>query len=219
MRLPIRDVDPPKLLFIISKVRTMNTMGHARLPTQSFLSLINSSLEPGPLLLLLVIFTSNILLTLISLIPLTTTFFRNTLLPFTLTPALTSPFPPWPCCTFWSLNITSLFLFCCSTFSSCFWLRCCSFLLLFARLARLLGLLLLLRLLPCRAFFLILLFFLSLPISNIIFLVINQVLIISIPVFTFILFSKASQEHTQAVPLKPDCDGDGQMRKSSQHLY
>merc|ERR1719513_331773 len=184
MRLPVRDVDPPKLLFIISKVRTMNTMGHARLPTQSFLSLINSSLEPGPLLLLLVIFTSNILLTLISLIPLTTTFFRTTLLPFTLTPALT------------------LFLFCCSTFSSCFWLRCCSFLLLFARLARLLGLLLLLRLLPCRAFFLILLFFLSLPISNFIFLVINQVLILSIPVFTFILFPKASQEHAQAVSLQ-----------------
>merc|ERR1719513_200674 len=207
MRLPIRDVDPPKLLFIISKVRTMNTMGHARLPTQSFLSLINSSLEPGPLLLLL--FTSNILLTLISLIPLTTTFFRTTLLPFTLTPTLTSPvFPSWPCCTFWSLNITSLFLFRCSTFSSCFWLRCCSFLLLFARLARLLGLLLLLRLFPRRAFFLILLFFLSLPISNFIFLVINQVLILSIPVFAFILFSKASQEHAQAVSLQPDCDRD-----------
>merc|ERR1719317_1120485 len=149
-------------------------MGHARLPTQSFLSLINSSLEPCPLLLLIIIFTSNILLTLISLLPLTTTFFRTTLLPFTLTPTL------------------ALFLFRCSTFSSCFWLRCCSFLLLFARLARLLGLLLLLRLLPCRAFFLILLFFLSLPISNFIFLVINQVLILSIPVFTFILFSSAS---------------------------
>merc|ERR1719233_331894 len=148
-------LEPGPLLLIISEVWTMNTMRHARLSTQSFLSLIYSSLEPGPLLLLLIIFTSNILLALLSFLPLTPTLIGATLLSLAFTPTFT------------------LFLFRCSTISSSFWFRCCSFFLLFSRLARLLGFLLLLRLFPCRALFLIFLFFLGFPISNFIFLFIN----------------------------------------------
>merc|ERR1719305_489038 len=53
--LPVRDINPPELLLIVSVVRTVDTVRHSGLATQGLLTPVHSLLEPGPLLLLVLI--------------------------------------------------------------------------------------------------------------------------------------------------------------------
>merc|ERR1719474_1011727 len=193
-RFSVRYINPPKFLLIVSKVWTVNTMRYARFPTKSLFSLIDTPLESGPFLLLVIIFASYLFFTLITLVAsLTATFIRATFFAFRLTATISNPSSSsWfsgNYATVKSLVFTNLFLICRNSLSSSILLgRSCLFL-LFPRLARFFRFFLLLRFLPCRAFLLFFFLLFNLFFKIFIFLVVNQFLILTFFIFTFVLFS------------------------------
>merc|ERR1719474_690513 len=175
-RFSVRYINPPKFLLIVSKVWTVNTMRYARFPTESLFSLIDTPLESGPFLLLVIIFASYLFFTLITLVASLTATFAN--------PSSSSWFSG-NYATVKSLVFTNLFLICRNSLSSSVLLgRSCLFL-LFPRLARFFRFFLLLRFLPCRAFLLFFFLLFNLFFNIFIFLVVNQFLILTFFIFTF----------------------------------